>query len=182
VALESGTTLTADGHFCPLTALARASRVKTSCPCSRTPCFKYQTILVLACLLLCNLAPSLFHLSHNSRFNATSPLDAWAVNAMATSVDPALNGSASSNCDDSLGPAAANCLPPRFDFTLRFEQFFLVILPCSLFLICLLPRIVRLSREPPKVAGVFLVDRLKTVRFCPRFNQVLLLNALLNCR
>ncbi|RFU77117.1 abc transporter [Trichoderma arundinaceum] len=73
--------------------------------------------------------------------------------------DPALNGLA--NCDDSFGPAAANCSSPRFDLTIKFEQSILTIAPCTLLLICALPRIVQLLRESPKVVR-FSLGRLKS--------------------
>ncbi|ODA80883.1 hypothetical protein RJ55_03843 [Drechmeria coniospora] len=60
-------------------------------------------------------------------------------------------------CDASFGPSASACHPPRFDFTLFFEQSILTIVPCVLLLLALIPRVVHLSRSRRKVAYTCLI-------------------------
>ncbi|KAM4056986.1 ABC multidrug transporter [Hirsutella rhossiliensis] len=63
----------------------------------------------------------------------------------------AVDNSSAGRCDESSGPAASGCQPPRFDLTLFFEQSVLTVGPCVLLLLILLPRAAYLSRVKPKV-------------------------------
>ncbi|KAF5510100.1 ABC transporter FUM19 [Colletotrichum siamense] len=57
--------------------------------------------------------------------------------------------------DESIGPSVQGCRDD-FDFTLKFEQIFLSILPSSIFIALSLPRAVSLLRKPNIVGGTLL--------------------------
>ncbi|KAF4829664.1 ABC transporter FUM19 [Colletotrichum tropicale] len=57
--------------------------------------------------------------------------------------------------DESIGPSVQGCRND-FDFTLKFEQIFLSILPSSIFIALSLPRAVSLLRKPNIVGGTLL--------------------------
>jgi hypothetical protein len=57
--------------------------------------------------------------------------------------------------DDSFGPAIHGCRD-NFDFTIKFENIFLSIIPASLFIVVALGRIIILGRQPEAVSGSIL--------------------------
>lgn len=54
--------------------------------------------------------------------------------------------------DEAFGPAVRGCRGD-FDFTIKFEQIFMVLLPASIFTAVSLSRIAFLARRPSIVAG-----------------------------
>jgi ATP-binding cassette, subfamily C (CFTR/MRP), member 1 len=57
--------------------------------------------------------------------------------------------------DDSFGPAVRGCRGD-FDFTIKFEKIFFVLIPAPIFIALALSRIVYLSRKQTIVSGVLL--------------------------
>jgi ATP-binding cassette subfamily C (CFTR/MRP) protein 1 len=54
--------------------------------------------------------------------------------------------------DESLGPAVEGCRGD-FDFTIKFEKIFFMLIPTAVFIVLCLPRIVYLVRRPVIVDG-----------------------------